>query len=228
MAGTRLLQYIYGIFKTDANGDPIAFDSTDKEKVSVYGTGTVAGDTALKLRSWLGDGQSSAGDAILAKVALFGNTGSLISDGGGHTANAAARTLLAAKAAYNGTTFDAWRRNLSGSLLASAARTTTQNVADQTNYNWRGIHVILDVTDAGTGSITLKIEGKDSVSGKYYTLLEGVAVTSNSTNVYKVFPGAPATANVSANDLLPETWRVTVTANNANSITYSVGYSIIV
>lgn len=123
---------------------------------------------------------------------------------------------------FNGSSWDRQRNNTQNTLLASAARTITTSSTDQTNYNSRGLHVVLDVTSAGTGSITLTVEGKDSLSSKYYTLLAGVAVTTNSTNVYKVYPGLPATANVSANDIVPRTYRVTVTANNANSVTYSV------
>jgi hypothetical protein len=128
---------------------------------------------------------------------------------------------------FNGTTWDRARNNNDLTLLASAARTATLQSSDQTNYNGRGLHVVLDVTSAGTGSITLTIQAKDVLSGKYYTLLAGAAVTTNSTNVYKVYPGFPATANVSANDLLTRTWRIDVTHNNANSITYSVGASVI-
>lgn len=127
---------------------------------------------------------------------------------------------------FNGTTWDRQRGNTDNTLLASAARTTTNQSADQTNYNGRCVHVVLSVTSAGTGSITLTIQGKDSVSSAYYTILAGAAVTTNSTNVYKVCPGITAAANVSASDLLPRTWRVDVTHNNANSITYSVGASV--
>lgn len=128
---------------------------------------------------------------------------------------------------FNGTTYDRVRSNVDATGLASAARTTTTNSGDITNYNGTGIHVVLDVTNAGTGSITLTIQGKDALSGQYYTLLAGAAVTTVSTNVYKVFPGSTVTANVSANDICPRTIRILVTHNNANSITYSVGYSLI-
>ena len=138
------------------------------------------------------------------------------------------RRLHVVAGQYTGSVYETVRGNTDNTLLASAARTATLQSADQTNYNGRGLHVVLDVTTAGTGSITLTIQGKDALSGKYYTLLAGVAVTTAVTNVYKVFPGAPATANVSANDLLPRTWRIDVTHNNANSITYSVGASVIV
>lgn len=140
---------------------------------------------------------------------------------------AATGLLAAGKMLFNGTTWDRARGNTDVTLLASAARTTSQTGDDQTNYNARGLQVVLDMTVVGTGSVTLTIQGKDVASGKYYTLLAGAAVTTNSTNVYKVFPGSTVTANVSANDVLPRTWRIITTANNANSATYSVGASVV-
>lgn len=111
-------------------------------------------------------------------------------------------------------------------LLASAARTTTQTGSDITNYFGRTLTVVLDMTTVGTGSVTLTIEGKDSASGKYYTILAGAAVTTNSTNRYRVGPTLAAAANSVAQDYLPRVFRITVTANNANAATYSVGYCI--
>lgn len=136
--------------------------------------------------------------------------------------------LQIANGLYNGATHDQMRGNLDNIVvLASAARTTTQTQADQTNYNHRGIIAVLDMTLVGTGSVTLEIDGKDPVSGKYYAILTGVAVTTNSTNIYRVYPGLTAVANATVNDVLPRTWRVKVTANNANSATYSVGAMLI-
>lgn len=112
-------------------------------------------------------------------------------------------------------------------FLASAARTTTQTQADQVNRGHRGIKVVVDTTVFGTGSVTLTIQGLDPTSGKYYTLLASAAIVSVVTTAYTVYPSLPATANVSANDLLPATWRLLVTANNANSQTYSVGYVLL-
>lgn len=116
--------------------------------------------------------------------------------------------------------------NIEGIALASAARTATISSPDLEN-NWgKGIHVVLDVTEiTSTPSITLKIEGK--VNGKYYTILEGAAVTTVSVNTYRVFPHLTAVANSIANDVIPKTFRITVTHANTNSITYSVGYSLI-
>jgi hypothetical protein len=129
---------------------------------------------------------------------------------------------------YNNTTWDRQRGNVdTAALIAAAGATTSQTGADQTNYNGRGIQVVLDMTTVGTGSVTLTIQGKDAASGKYYTLLAGAAVTTNSTNVYTVYPGAPTTANVSASVPLPRVWRVITTANNANATTYTVGASVL-
>lgn len=133
---------------------------------------------------------------------------------------------------YNGsggtTGYDREYNNTNVTILTSASRTTTQTSADQINYNGRGLHIVVDVTVVGTGSITLTVNGKDNISGKYYTLLSGAAIVTNSTNVYKIFPGAPATANVSVNDMIPRLFQVVVTANNANAVTYTVGYSLVI
>lgn len=115
-----------------------------------------------------------------------------------------------------------------GAVLTGTAATASQNTADLENVAHKGVKVILDMTTVGTGSVTVTIQGKDAASGKYYTILAGAAVVTNSTNVYTVFPGAPATANVSANDALPRNWRVLVTANNANPTTYTVGATLLV
>lgn len=112
-------------------------------------------------------------------------------------------------------------------VLASGARTTTQTSSDYTNQDARALIVTLDVTSAGTGSITVTIQGKDAVSGKYFTLLAGAAVTTVTTNRYKVSPDLAAVANVTAQDHVTPTFRILVTHNNANTITYSVGAQLV-
>jgi hypothetical protein len=125
---------------------------------------------------------------------------------------------------HNGASWDRQRANEDpGALITAVAVTTSQNSGDQTNYNWRGVKVALNMTSVGTGSVTLTIQGKDTVSGSYYTLLSGAAVVTNVLNVYEVYPGVTATANVSASTTVPRTFRVLVTANNANPTTYTVG-----
>jgi len=114
-----------------------------------------------------------------------------------------------------------------GVAFASAARTVTASSADITNNYGKGIVIVFDVTAVATSDIKMKIEGKDPASGKYYTILESASVTTAVTNVYKVHPSLTAAANSVANDIVPKTFRITMTHANANSTTYSVGYSLI-
>lgn len=115
-----------------------------------------------------------------------------------------------------------------GKYINAVAATTTKNGDDLYSAGYRGVKVVLDMTTVGTGSVTLTIQGKDLASGKYYTLLAGAAVITDSMNVYTVFPGAPATGNVSANDQLPQMFRVIVTANNGNATSYTIGVNLLV
>ena len=114
-----------------------------------------------------------------------------------------------------------------GILFDSAARTTTQTSDGVSINSGNGVVVVLDVTAGTSLSLVTTIERKDPASGKYVTILASTAVTGASTNTYKVFPGATAATNLTVNDCLTGTFRVVVTAGNANSATYSVGYSIV-
>lgn len=118
-------------------------------------------------------------------------------------------------------------------LLVAGGRTftgatTTQTFTDIQNVGSRGIVVVVDVTAIGTGNITLTINGKDPQSGKYYLLLAGAAIAGNTTTRYTVYPtGIAAVANVTAVDVIPEVVQLVVTANNANPVTYTVGFTLI-
>jgi len=114
-------------------------------------------------------------------------------------------------------------------LLASLARTANVDTPDQTNFGHKGLHLIIDVTSVTlTPSVVPTIQGKDPLSGKYYNLLVGLAITATGTTVLKVYPGITASANVSASDLLPQIWRVRMVHADVDSITYSVGAAVIV
>lgn len=142
-------------------------------------------------------------------------------------ANPTGAGILTFGSNYNGSTWDRPYNNIEATLLASAARTTTQTSADIVCYNAEKLIVVLDMTVVGTGSVTVSIQGKDSASGKYYDILVGAAITTNSTNRYRVGKDLASVANSIAQDYLPRVIRIVVTANNANSATYSVGYNLV-
>lgn len=111
-------------------------------------------------------------------------------------------------------------------MLASAARTAETTSEDISNPQYKGCHVIIDVTaDPASASITPTIQGKDSVSGKYYTLLVGNAISAVGTTILRIYPGLAASANVIANDIVPNKFRVSMAVADADSITYSVAVS---
>lgn len=126
-----------------------------------------------------------------------------------------------------GTNLDRFRTNSDATLLASAARTTTQTSADTVVYNAHSLMLTLDMTTVGTASVTVTINYKDPASGKYILLLSGAAITTNSTNVYTINPNIPAVANVTAQKDLGRVLQFVVTHNNANSGVYSQGLTLI-
>lgn len=142
---------------------------------------------------------------------------------------AASAHIVVHNTRWNGTTYDREYGNIDlGKLITATGATTTQTSATQINPTARGIKVVLQTTTIGTGSVTLHIQWEDAGTGTWTDLLVGAAVTTNVTNVYDVYPGRTAVANVTANDVLPRNWRVQVVANNANAATYSVSANLIV
>lgn len=92
----------------------------------------------------------------------------------------------------------------------SATGAGTVNGADQTNLSSRGLHLAIDITaiTGTTPTLTVTIQGKDAVSGKYYTILASAALSATGTTILRVYPGLTAAANTVANDVLPRDWRV--------------------
>lgn len=121
-------------------------------------------------------------------------------------------------------------RNISGTLLASAARTATISSSDQTNYNGRGVRVFINVSvvPGAAPSLVPTIEVKDPVSGVYTAVLTGAAIVAVGHTVLTLFPGVTVAANLAVSNALGKIWRLTITAGNANSATYSAGYSTLV
>lgn len=114
-------------------------------------------------------------------------------------------------------------------LFRSEARALAQayNSGDQDGSQVEFLHVIIDVTAVtATPALTVKIQGKDPASGKYYDILVSTVIATVSTMVLKVGPGLTAAANLVANDMIPAVWRVIVTHGDTDAATYSVGASL--
>lgn len=116
--------------------------------------------------------------------------------------------------------------------LASAARTATQTLADQTSYFARGILVNCNVTVApGVETLTLSIQRKDSLSGVYTTIAANTATTATGMITLKVSPNfivvAASATGHTANDILGPTWRLVMTHSAAASWTYSCSYTLL-
>lgn len=113
-------------------------------------------------------------------------------------------------------------------LSAQAAATLLSS--DLLNVEGSGVSLIFDLTTMTAATVTVTIQGKDVVSGKYYDLLASAGKTATGTNRLFLFPGATAATNVSVNDHLPAVWRVkVVVADNSGTaaVTGTVGASIL-
>lgn len=131
-----------------------------------------------------------------------------------------AACLLAAGAAQAQNT-----SNLSVSIFTPFARTATVISPDQTNVAWKGGTIVVNVGLFTAGTITPTIQGKDAVSGAYYTMLTGVAISGAGVTTMTVYPGITAAANIAVNTLLPRVWRIVLVGASAN-MNISVGASL--
>ncbi len=111
-------------------------------------------------------------------------------------------------------------------VYASAARTATPaavDLATDDNRNARALVLLIDVTAVGvTPSVVPTIEGVDVASGKVWPILTGAAIVAVLTRALRVAPLLVAVANLTAQDVLPERVRITMTHGNGITITYSV------
>lgn len=123
---------------------------------------------------------------------------------------------------------DSTPANAESSIATLVAQTGSSTLVDQSNLDYRGLKVVVDITAiSGTGaSLTIVLEGKDTLSGKYFIVLSSAALTAIGTTVLTVYPGLAAVASLTANDLLPKTWRIrSVIAGTTPSVTATIGAS---
>lgn len=111
-------------------------------------------------------------------------------------------------------------------VLTLSAATASVTGGDVGNTSAEGAVFVIDIT-AITGTLptaTFTIEGKDPLSGKYYTILESASLSTVSTTVLRVHPTLTATANLRADDMMPSIFRVRATIGGTGpSVTATVG-----
>jgi hypothetical protein len=133
---------------------------------------------------------------------------------------------------YNGSTFDRVRGNIdTGAIVTLTAASSSGNSADQVNYNGRGLQLGINISAiSGTSpSLTVAIQGKDTASGQYYTILSSAALTSTGFYWLTVYPSPLANATAYVSQLLPRTWRILNTiAGTGPSVTAAMATGRIV
>ncbi len=113
-------------------------------------------------------------------------------------------------------------------LLESAARTATNNTGTIRNRYHRGLIVTLDITVVpAIETVTLTIQGVDPLTGKLYTILASVLEAAAVTIIMRVHPMLTAAANLIAQDVMPEEWRVLVSHSAAGTFNYSVSAQLV-
>ena len=120
-----------------------------------------------------------------------------------------------------------------GELIATAAHTADQTSADQKNHGWRGVQIFVDVTAlSATPSVVPTLQIKDPSSGVYFDIAAFTPitdVTGTGHYVYTILPGAVETIAATDHEIqalpLPSVWRLFMDHADADSITYSVGFS---
>jgi hypothetical protein len=114
-------------------------------------------------------------------------------------------------------------------VFDSKARTATTSSRDFSSYEGGvGCICVINITAVTSSpSVTFTIQGKDPASGTYYTILASSAQTGAGQVILRVHPDLTASANAVAKDMMPAVWRVTATHGNTDSMTYTVGASIV-
>lgn len=184
----------------DTSGQLVQLDDTDKIAMSLYGKGSVAGDTPIEVSTLSSDGVSAPSGLDVNNYPM----------------------------GWNGTSFDRIRINDEGVIMASAARTTSTNSILMRNYNARSLIIFFHVSayTAG-GNLLPSIWSGDPVSGFSFKTWEA-AVLITSTGLKTYLFGVGQTGGLWTEQLevqIPRSYKIRGTQVEDKSITYSVGYA---
>lgn len=135
--------------------------------------------------------------------------------------NSGNNALFTGSGLYNNSTFDRYRNNTTGVVIAAGATGSNAGVS-VTTYNAAKLLLAVNIT-SGAGTVTVAIQGITS-SGYSYPILTSTALTGVADNVLRVFPGATPATNTVANDLVPRTIQVVTTV--VGTIAYGIDYEL--
>jgi hypothetical protein len=109
------------------------------------------------------------------------------------------------------------------SVFASAGRTATPTAVEIEVDGHKGVEVYVNITAVtSTPSTTFAIDSWDEITQAYVNLVTSAAQAGVATVRLTVYPGAPVSANVSANANIRNKIRIAPVHGNANSMTYTV------
>lgn len=141
---------------------------------------------------------------------------------------------MTGEARYNETDWDPARGNTEVTVLSSSSGSSNRTSNDQTNHNADGVLIFVDATVGGTSpSFDVDVEIKDPQSGNYVAVISNQTISSTTTAVLNIGPGAASgTGITAAADVpLPRTWRIKLdnfdTTDGDETYTTQVGASYV-
>ena len=114
-------------------------------------------------------------------------------------------------------------------IFSSVERTATPTAVVLPTGDAPALYLIVEVTDVGasTPSVVFTVDLIDATSGTFVNLLTSAAVTTVSSNIYKISPALETVANLIARQHVPRDVRISATHADADEITYSVAAHLI-
>lgn len=113
-----------------------------------------------------------------------------------------------------------------GTIFSAASRgVATYNSQEYYNSGWKGLRLIIDANDVGTGgTLDVKIQGKDHATGEWYDV-PGAAATQITVAAagatFTLYPGVTEDSGVDEAQPLPVSFRVVATVGT-DTVNFSV------
>jgi hypothetical protein len=137
-------------------------------------------------------------------------------------ANPTVTQIGALREGFNGTTWDRVRNNTTGVVIAAGATATNAGVTIPT-YNATKLTVLVNIATATAATLTVTVSGVSS-SGYTWPILVSTALATTGLTPLRIFPGAGASANATANDMIPSSIKISTTVTG--TITYGIDYAL--